>query len=173
MTGRGTTTCYFLLNYARGETVTDCWGRHQPTCYFLLNYAQKTVEKLAVCRQLGTCLLFSFELCLHSLACARASGGRGRLAIFFWILLQSTLSRRHVQLPRCLAIFFWILLIDPIVPGGRTSNLYTCYFLLNFGCGLCFVFLLDLVFRIVLLLFICSLLPVHHRVYNLCSCWRA
>ena len=161
--------CYFLLNFVcrcdgRGLCGRDClaiffWilfassvlpvpaGPLNRTCYFLLNFVSFPFPSLLEC--FYGLLLFSFEFCfkesslpfsVHDIVllfsfefCEHPRIARGyltwsaQLAIFFWIL--SNILRRprldgHVKL----AIFFWIL----------------C-------CGFCFVFLLDLVFRIVFL----------------------
>ena len=123
-------TCYFLLNYARGEGImgrltiftsllfsfelcasnTSIWWklRKHSTCYFLLNYA--TIARyLLQMPPIFDCLLFSFELCSHNPA-------------FF--------NNAKIN-PTC---YFLLNYAHTWVPlSGDDFAIVSCYFLLNYA----------------------------------------
>ena len=102
-----TSSCYFLLNYARTWRASTVW-ESTTACYFLLNYARfillnalpikalckNLLFSFELCLLLSCCwllfallfLLFSFELCLKYLLTILRSSSFSNLAIFFWIM---------------------------------------------------------------------------------------
>jgi len=128
--------CYFLLNAVLSPTSTaSATAIYQNTCYFLLNAVSgRLASRLhATCTSLAIffwmlylylfqdlCywlwlfyLLFSFECCLRGVKLHPIKGRHQELAIFFWMLSNSSITR---------------LIASKTWPMAAIAS---CYFLLN------------------------------------------